>query len=160
MAPDEVPPTSSTEELERKIKEFIVIAEKFPDYKQKIFEVLLTNYLRSISQASEATETVVAPAPPITQKFVIPINVRAVLQQYSVPEDTIQKLFLVEGSEIQPKFSIKTTTKSDAQMQVALLTALENALKPGGKFEFSMEVVRTKCKDDYQVYDQPNFKAH
>ena len=152
----------ASEELERKIKEFIDVAEKFAEpYRQKIFEVLLADYLRGTQRPKEIPEKVELPTPTIVpQKFVLPIGVRAVLQQYNVPEESIQKLFVIEGSEIQPNFKITTTKKSDAQMQVALLTALENALKPGGKFEFSMEVVRQRCRDEYGTYDRTNFKTH
>ena len=92
----------TTEELGGKIRELIELAEKFAEpYRQKIFAVLLADYLRSV-QKPEAPQQVELPASPVvSQKFVIPIGVRAVLQQYNVPEETIQKLFLVEGPEIQ-----------------------------------------------------------
>jgi len=150
------------EQLESRIKEFVDIAEKFPEpYRQKIFEVLLVDYLRSKapekpSEVSEATVPAVAPSP--APKFTIPIGVRAFLQQYNVPEDRIQKLFFIEGEEIHPIYHLKTTVVADAQIQLALLTALENALKPGGKFEFSVKTVREKCKE-LKLYDQPNFNA-
>jgi len=153
----------ANEELESKIKEFIDVAEKFPEtYREKIFEVLLINYLRGIQAPKEVPEKVETPIPPVIppQKFVIPIGVRAVLQQYNVAEENIQKLFLVEGTEIQRIYKLTTTKKAVAQMQVALLTALENALRPGGKFEFSIEVVKNRCKDDYGAYDVANFKAN
>lgn len=154
----------TNEELEDKIKEFIDIADKFDDrYRQKIFEVLLTNYLQGAKAPKEVLGKVETPLPQVfvaPQKFVIPISVRAVLQQYNVPEEIIQKLFLVEGAEIQRIYKLTTTKKAVAQMQVALLTALENALKPGGKFEFSIEVVKNRCKDDYGAYDTANFKAN
>jgi len=45
-------------------------------------------------------------------------------------------------------------------MQIALLSALENAmLKQGNKFEFSMEAIRQRCKD-LAVYDSANFRAN
>ena len=45
-------------------------------------------------------------------------------------------------------------------MQVALLLALENAIKnPQNVFEFSDEEARTRCKD-YAIHDKGNFKAH
>ena len=151
----------TTEELEGKIKDLIELAEKFAEpYRQKIFEVLLADYLRTV-QEPEAPPQVELIAPAVVpQKFVIPIGVRAVLQQYNVPEEVIQKLFLVEGTEIQRIYKLTTNKKAVAQMQVALLTALENALKPGGKFEFSIEVVKNRCKDDYGAYDLANFKAN
>ena len=40
-------------------------------------------------------------------------------------------------------------------MQITLLATLENALR-GGKFEFSAEGVRQRCKD-YRSYDRTNF---
>jgi len=44
-------------------------------------------------------------------------------------------------------------------MQIALLTALENALRAkGNKFEFAVETVRQRCKN-HTVYDRPNFAA-
>ncbi len=154
----------TTVELQSKISEFIDIAEKFAEpYRLKIFEVLLTNYLEGTQPPKVAHEKAETPVPSITpspQKFVIPLGVRAVLQQYNVPEETIQKLFLVEGTAIQPKYKLTTNKKATAQMQVALLTALENALKPGGKFEFSIEDVKTRCKDDYGAYDVANFTAN
>jgi len=141
----------STEELENKVKEFIAFAEKIPErYREKCFEVLLSAYLASI----RAQEKAIVP-----QKFVIPIDVRAFLQQYSVPEENIQELFITEREEIRPTYSIKTVKKAEAQIQLALLAALENALRPGGKFELSVEAVRQRCIN-HRVYDYSNFKTY
>lgn len=149
----------TTEELESKIKEFIEMAEKFSEpYRQKIFEILLTDFLKSKQTPEEVPAKASPPMSPTPGKFTIPIGVRAFLQQYNVPEDRIQKLFLIEGEEIQAIYHLKTAVIADAQIQLALLTALENALKPGGKFEFSVEAVRERCKD-LKLYDQPNFNA-
>ena len=153
----------TTEELESRIKEFIDVAEKFAEpYRQKIFEVLLTDYLRSKAPEKaagppEAAAPAVAQAP--APKSLIPLSVRAFLQQYEVPEDRIPKMFLIEGEEIQPTYHLKTTVIADAQIQLALLTVLENALRAGGKFEFSVEAVRERCKE-LKSYDAPNFKAN
>jgi hypothetical protein len=93
-------------------------------------------------------------------EFVLPIDVRAFLQTYSIPEENIAKLFLIVGNEIRPKYKITTTKKATAQIQVALLAALENALRTAGnKFEFSVEDVRERCQN-YKAYDPPNFKKH
>ncbi len=153
-----------TEELVAKIKEFAKIADELDErYREKCFEVLLADYLGGVKGQVKVAEkierselAVKAAAPP---KFVVPIDARAFLEQYNIPEETVQKLFVIEGDEIRTKYHIKTTVKSDAQIQLALLTAFENALRPGGKFEFSMEDVRQRCKDR-AVYDTPNFKAH
>jgi hypothetical protein len=146
------------DELESKIKSFVEIAEKLPErYREKCFEVMLTNYLSTLTTAKRP-EITVTPPPTPTAKPIIPIDVKAFLQQYSIPEDSIQKLFFVEGQEIRPIYNLKTTKKSDAQMQVASLIAFEHALKEG-KFEFSMQEVRQKCKE-LKVYDMSNFTAH
>jgi len=95
-----------------------------------------------------------------TEEFLVPIDVRAFLQTYSIPEETLQKLFLVEEKEVRPIYKITTTKKSTAQIQIALLSALENAMRgQGNKFEFSMENVRSQCKNR-QVYDAGNFRTH
>ncbi len=150
----------TNEELENKIKEFVEISEKLPErYRDRCFEVLLTNFLSDVKTPEEIVRKIepVPPEPP--KKLVIPIDVRAFLQQYNISEDIISKLFITDGNEIRPVYIIKTVKKSEAQIQVALLTALENALKQGGRFEFSQEVIRGRCKDR-AVYDEPNFKAH
>jgi hypothetical protein len=152
-----------TEELVEKMKDLAKIADELPEkYREKTFEVLLKDFLwglreteRTVSKTEGPELAVKAVAP---QKFIVPISVRALLQQYEIPEETIQKLFVIDGEQIQSKYKIETTVKSDAQIQLALLTALENALKPGGKFEFSMEAARQRCVD-HRVYDQPNFKT-
>src|SRR5437899_10123068 len=145
-----------TEELIEKMKELAKIADELPEkYREKTFEVLLKDFLwglreteRTVSK-TEGSEPAVKPVTP--QKFTVPISVRALLQQYEIPEETTQKLFVIDGEQIQSKYKIETTVKSDAQIQLALLTALESALKPGGKFEFSMEAVRQRCVD-HRVY--------
>lgn len=151
----------TAEELEVKLKEFVEISEKLPEkYREKCFEVLLNNFLKTgrTSEKEPETGSDTHPVPTTQKKFIIPIDVRAFLQQYNIQEDNIQKLFIVEGEEIRPIYTIKTTVKSDAQIQLAVLTALENALKQG-KFEFGIENVRARCKDR-AVYDTVNFKTH
>jgi hypothetical protein len=156
-------PELNMEELEKKMKEFIDIAEKLPEkYRENCFEALLRDFLWGLrvpeEQRPKTADPELADKSVAPKKFVVPIGVRALLQQYDIPEETIHKLFIIEGGEIQAKYKIETTVRSDAQIQLSVLTALENALKPGGKFMFSMEVVRQRCKD-HGVYDQPNFKT-
>lgn len=123
------------------------------------FEILLNNFLKIGKIPEKEPENKNAPADQPQKKFIIPIDVRAFLQQYNVPEDNIQKLFIMEGEEIRPIYTIKTTKKSDAQMQLALLTSLENALRSQGKFEFGIEAVRSRCRE-HVVLDSTNFKTH
>jgi hypothetical protein len=132
-------------------------------YREKCFEILLNLYLRRkfetpiitpVEKISEKEEKV------IHEKTPFPIDVRAFLTQNSIPEEIIGKLFLVDKDEIRPIYKITTIKKASAQIQIAFLSALENAIrKQGNKFEFSMENVRELCQS-YNVYDTANFKKH
>ena len=66
----------------------------------------------------------------------------------------------MQEGEIRHIYKISTTTKSKAQIEAALLMALENTIKdPNKKFEFSSEQVRQRCVD-LQLYDMKNFATH
>lgn len=151
------------EELEKPIQDIIKLVEKFDEkYREKCFEILLDVYLQKKLQL--ITEPKAAAREKEMQgekeEFTIPIDVRAFFHTHNVPEECLQKLFLLEKKQIRPVYKISTTKKSKAQIQIALLTALENALRvQGNKFEFSMEDVRQKCKNR-AVYDTRNFKSH
>lgn len=149
-------------ELEKTIQDIITLVEKLDEkYRQKCFEVLLDFYLhKEIQPATKPEPTEEAKKQKDEEQFIIPIDVRAFLQTYGVPEETIGKLFLIEKNETRPVYKITTTKKSEAQIQLALLTALENAVqKQGNKFEFSIEKVREQCQSQ-KVYDRANFKAN
>jgi len=151
-------------ELEKPIQEIIALTNKIDErYREKCFEILLNFYLKKELQLVTEPETEEkGEKEAITKKegFLIPIDVRAFLQTHSIPEETIKKLFVVDKDEIRPAYKITTIKKAQAQIQIALLVALENAVsKQGNKFEFSIENVRQRCQD-YKVYDLANFKAY
>lgn len=152
----------TTEQLEAKIKEFVEIAEKLPEqYREKCFEVLLLKYLNTQSFEKRVPEVTRAPIVS-AQQFGLPIDVKAFLSQYMIAEDSVRKLFYIEGTEIRPIYQIKATESvATAQVQIALLTALENALKPERGFQFSFEEVKNRCKErgiDYGTNFRNNFK--
>jgi len=149
------------EELMQKIKEIISIVEEIPEtYRQKTYEILLENSLEKdlLSEVPNLPTEVKEIDVSQKSKFVIPIDVRALFQQQNIPEEVISKLFYTEGNAIRPAYTIKTTKKAVAQVQLTLLVSLENALL-GGKFEFSMETVRQRC-NEHRVYDKVNFKTY
>jgi hypothetical protein len=152
----------TAEELKALIRDIITIVAEFPEpYRQKSFEILLTNLIQGkLAPATPGLPPEAKPRPPVPMQigFTIPIDVRAFLQQQDIPEELMSKLFFMEGSEVRPIYKITTATKSTAQIQIALLAALENALR-GGNFEFSIEAVRQRC-NEYRCYDMPNFKTH
>lgn len=154
------------DELEKPIKDIIALVNKLDErYREKCFEILLDLYLRKKFEVPTASprkekETLDKVKEEVHKEFLLPIDVRAFLTQNSVPEESIGKLFLIDKDEMRPIYKITTTKKATAQIQIALLSALENAIKKqGNKFEFSMENVRSLCQN-YNVYDLTNFKTH
>jgi ribosomal protein S8 len=152
------------EELEKPIKEIIALVNKLDEkYREKCFEILLNLYLRRKFEAPAIApkEKISAKEKEVIQeKSPLPIDVRAFLTQNSIPEEVIGKLFLVDKDETRHIYKITTIKKATAQIQIALLSALESAMgKQRNKFEFSMEKVRKLCQG-YNVYDIANFKAH
>lgn len=147
--------TLNTEQL----KQIVELANSVPqEFREKCFELLLAHSLKMV----QPVEPLVAPkqiAPsqqtPPHKPFVIPIDVKALLSQYSLDETRLWKLFLVDGSELRPLYKLNTTKRAKAQLQFALLMALENALMTG-QFQVEIENLRTRCVDQ-KCYDKINF---
>ena len=154
--------SSPNEVLKQKILEIIEIVEDLPEkYSEKAFEILLSNAISPIQKPiiPEHSMVVEPPTPSgIPDNFVIPIEVRAFLQQYELDESVIAKIFIIENDTIFPTYSLKTTVKTQAQIQVSLLAALQNALSTGD-FVFDIEYARNRCRD-LKVYDKKNFRTY
>jgi hypothetical protein len=151
-------------ELEKPIQEIITLTNKIDErYREKCFEILLNFYLMEKAGkpiGASVKEELKKKEEAAKESFEVPIDVQAFLIQQSIPGDVISKLFFIAKGEIRPIYNIATGNKSEGQIQVALLTALENAIKaPGNKFEFSIEKVRTQCTK-LNVYDTTNFTAN
>jgi hypothetical protein len=147
------------EELQEIVKMTNTVPE---EYRQICFEILLRHALipqRELPQKAieEKQDT---PPPPLgsSKSFILPIDVRAFLSQYSISEDSLWKLFFLEENQVRPIYQIKTTSKSKAQIQYALLMSLENALF-SGEFKVEVEALRLRCKDQ-KSYDSVNFKTY
>jgi hypothetical protein len=156
------------ENIKKPIEDIISLTDKLDErYREKCFEILLNFYLhKEVSKLMPAVEKGIAEKitedssgqKPVFEEPLLPINVRAFLQQNGIAEETIFKLFLVEKNGIAPTYKISTVKKSEAQIQVALLAALENAItKQGNKFEFSVQAVKEEC-NNRSIYDTNNFK--
>jgi len=145
------------EELEKEIQKIVEMVEKLPEpYREKTFETLLSNILIKPTTQEVNEETSEAES----YDFQIPIEVRAFLRQFSIDEGRIYELFLITGKdEIVSTYKISTTSFSKAQIQISIMTALENTLKQTGKFEFDIEDVRKRCQDN-KCYNMKNFMAH
>ena len=152
------------QELEKPIQDIITLTNKLDEkYREKCFEILLNFYLMgrtgSLSVAPAKQELEKKERLP-DRSFEVPIDVRAFLTQQNIPEDVIKKLFLIDKGEIRPIYKISAAKKAEGQIQIALLAALENAIRaPSNKFEFSVEDVRTRCQK-MNIYDAGNFTAN
>ncbi len=109
---------------------------------------------------SDAPPGVSGTFPPSTllvaqRPFVLPIDVKAFLSQYGLDESKLWKLFLVEGEENRPIYQLKVTRKASAQIQHALMMALETAIATG-QFQVDIEALRSRCIDQ-KCYDAPSF---
>ena len=159
---EEVNSKSVDSKLTTSINQIIEICEKIPQtYRNSCFEILLNAKLQeSDKRTSQKTESFQTedPSQKANTTSEIPIDVRAFLSQFDLDQSIIQELFMFDNQEIWAKYKISTIVKSKAQLQVALLLALENTIKiPQNIFEFSSEDVKTRCKD-HAVYDSRNFK--
>lgn len=136
------------------LKEIVELAESLPErYRESCFELLLSNLLASARQPPLPEPTLEIAASP--EPFVVPIDVRAFLSQYGIPEEALWKVFVGSGTDIRPIYKLKTTKKAEAQIQLALMMSLEGALSIG-KFEVTVDDLRKRCADE-KTYDSPNF---
>ena len=147
---------------EDQLSQIVQLANSVPqEYRQKCFEILLNNFLYQ----HKLSETLEKPKPSSPEKeqgskptdFILTIDVKAFLSQYSLDESKLWKLFYVQDSELRPVYKIKSHKKAKAQIELALLMALEQALI-NGQFQVSIEDLRSRCKDQ-KCHDTANFMA-
>ena len=140
------------EKVQEIIKEILGFVETIPEeYRLVTYEVLLKVRLLG-PPGKEGRKGEEEPLWDIT----IHMNVRAFLKANSISEDVLKKLFIANESTIAKIYTIKTTKKAAAQIQIACLTALEHALRDG-IFTFGIEEIRQRVKDE-NCYDGSNFK--
>ena len=152
------------EKLRKPIQDIINFANTVDErYREKCFEVLLNRYLSKgveMKISPSVQENNALPAPDI-QASDIPAGLKTFLQENRISEEVVSKLFLRTKGEARPIYKIAEKKKAVAQIQIALLTALENALvTPTGVLEFQMKTARQRCVD-YNVYETEfifNFK--
>jgi hypothetical protein len=124
-------------------------------YQQKTFEILFIQHLSGSKEVKLQTHIQEKKVFQVSDHY--PFDLRTFLQQNSISEEMINKLFLRENGEIQPSYKIVEKRTAVAQIQVSLLTAFENALaSPCGALEFPMKKARERCID-YNVYNGNDF---
>ena len=148
------------ESIKEKIEEIIEITKKCPaNLQEKCFELLVAPLIKMQPTTHPEKEKIKSTKKEEEKKHevLIPLEVKAFIQQYDVSEEKLHKLYLIELNNVIEIYKISTTKKAEAQIQISLLTALKNAIL-GNKFKFSIEYVRKKC-EDYKAYDRANFKS-
>ncbi len=145
------------EKYKKPIRDIIALTETIDErYREKCFEVLLSHYLLNTSGAKTGF-SVETDKNKVVAMEDLATNVKGFLEHNNISEETLEKLFIKEKNEIKPIYKITEKIKAKAQVQIALLTAFECALKtPSGSFEFAINTVRQRCMDN-GVYDGREF---
>jgi hypothetical protein len=149
------------EKIKQLIKEILPIIDEVPElYKETCFRVLFSEYLkRSLELTAPEMEKISETKPVVIPSGLpIPEEVRVFFSQQEIPESSLSSLFTYENGIFIRKYKIAAGTRAAAQIRVALLVALENALG-GEKFEFSADLVRQRCRQ-YDCYEETNFNRN
>jgi hypothetical protein len=145
------------EKFRKPIQDIISFTNSIDEvYREKCFEVLLNHYL-SNSTGMRNSPLMLEYTNNASEAQDLPIDLRTFLQENMISEETVNKLFLRAKGEARPIYKITEKRKAIAQIQIALLTAFENALvTPNAAFEFPMNTVRQRCVD-CNVYEGTDF---
>jgi hypothetical protein len=155
---DEAPAKANEYEKFRKpIQEIINFTRTIDErYRENCFEVLLNHYLSS-GVAVKTCDGTVAPKRDKIETENLSSETKVFLGQNNITDQMLSKLFIKEKGDIHPVYKITETRRAKAQIQIALLTAFENALKgSNGTFEFSVNMVRERCQNA-KMYDGRDF---
>lgn len=79
-------------------------------------------------------------------------KIEAFMKRHSISQSDLEKLFLQSDEKVERLYAtLNTTKKSEAQVRVALLKCLSNAIQSRG-FMATMEDVMSECKE-FGIYD-------
>lgn len=163
------------EQLKKDVKEIAEVAGGVPEqFRDRTFDLLLTEYLRGSSVALGRPESPLPseplgeheaaeePASETTDDISVSdlhTKTKKFLKDNGLTLTEVNELFYKEGDEILPLYEdLGTTQLSESQLRIALLQAFRHAL-PTGDFQFSGEAVRTEAKQR-KAYDMPNFATN
>lgn len=160
------------ENIQDQLKKILTLVKECPEHLQeKCFELLFNHMISSGKQqqgkdketddkdvSPPVLETETSEGEEIVQGDVHS-KVRALVKNSEVTLEDLNNLFYKEEDEFEPLFDdLKTTKMADAQIRLALLEALKNALKDGN-FKFSISRVRELC-ETHKSYNQANFSSN
>lgn len=166
--------------LKDEIREIIEIVKQCPEsLQEKCFELLLDNYLKSNGQKQTIlTVAQLKDDPPINNQIEntssiqnqnveqeislkdFHVKIQRFLQTYNISLQQINNLYYKDNAELQPLYdTLNSTSMSDCQIRLALLSAFENAYHNDGDLSFNCETVRSRCQA-MKCYNSPNFTSN
>lgn len=149
------------QKLKEEIKEIAAIAAEVPEpFKQKCFELLLTNLIGGEPRAPEEKRKVDQPQLPADSTgdggtLPKPSQIRVFMTKTGVTEDLLKKVVMFEDSEIHFIREPSPSKVAQGQIEWALLLALKNAFEKN-EFTVDPEAVRSVCQEK-GFYDAANF---
>lgn len=155
---------------EEKIKEILALVKLCPENLQVgCFELLFNHYFSNSQQGHKIdivkeilpeTNTVLTePESEAIQLRDLHAKIKAFVTKGDVTLEQLNDIFYKENDSIRPLYDdLKTTKMSDAQIRLALLGALENALT-SGDFVIELEKIRKMC-ELHKCYDAGNFTTN
>lgn len=156
-------------ELEQKLKKIVDFVESLPEqYRMKSFEFLLNRIEKNLVVEDRLikndlkNKTSIANEKAIHQtKETISIELKAFLQQFTIDEQKLSKLFFISAKHIAPIYKLPKGDQSKSQVRLTLLTALENSILPESRLKFSCEVedIRKRCREQ-NCYNSDHFTRY
>jgi hypothetical protein len=141
------------------LQQIVDLANSVPqEYRQKTFELLLASELQKQGNNHFELPVPQQVAPSWVENASLPIDVKALFNQYHLDLDLLPRLFHMEGGDVRPIYKLNENTKVKAELNHALLMALENAIRTG-QFQVEVEAVRNRCQEQ-KCYDMANFMRH
>jgi hypothetical protein len=157
--------------LKSEIAEIASLVKALPENLQlRAFEMLLENCLDrgSHDKAPKQSRADTKLEPPRRDEeprksqgigaLSLPLRLKAFMKKHDVNVEQLDKLFHAEDGAVEPIWSSDETKHSKAQIEIALMEALQHAMV-AGEFTFDPEEVRAICEAK-RCYDKGNFKAN
>lgn len=153
------------EKLKVELKEIAEVAASVPEpFREKCFEILLQHLLLgSVSPPEAGASKVEDPSSTgesetlATTKIPVQAQLRVFMQRTGVTLQQLERLVLVDGTDVHFVHEPAHGTVAKGQMEWALLLALKQAIQ-ANEFSTDPEDVRSICQEK-GFYDKANFAA-
>jgi hypothetical protein len=149
-------------QLKEEIKEIVEIAASVPDaFREKCFELLLSNLLSVKETKAHAAPPPVTTSPPTTttgQGLVLHANIKAFMRRRGVTKDQIETVVMVEDGNVHFLKEPAHGQAAKGQADWALLLTLKNGIL-NNDLKVDPEEVRSMVQEK-GFYDPANYAAN